>query len=162
MNPRVGIVMGSASDWPTMERAAQSLVTLGIPHEVRVYSAHRTPDELLAYMTEAEERGVEVWIAGAGGAAHLAGVMAAKTLNPVLGVPVDSKYLKGLDSLLSMVQMPAGIPVGTLAIGTPGAANAGLFAGHILALKYPEYREALERFRAKQRDKALANPDPRS
>lgn len=152
--------MGSASDWPTMERAAQSLETLGIPHEVRVFSAHRTPDELLAYMAEAEERGIEVWIAGAGGAAHLAGVMAAKTLKPVLGVPVDSKYLKGLDSLLSMVQMPAGIPVGTLAIGTAGAANAGLFAGHILALEHPEYRDALKRFRAAQRDKVLATPDP--
>jgi 5-(carboxyamino)imidazole ribonucleotide mutase len=152
--------MGSSSDWPTMERAAQSLDKLGIPHEVRVFSAHRTPDELVEYMRDAEERGVEVFIAGAGGAAHLAGVMAAKTLKPVLGVPVDSKYLKGMDSLLSMVQMPAGIPVGTLAIGTPGAANAGLFAGHILALSRPEYAEALANYRRERRETVLSTPDP--
>lgn len=143
-----------------MERAVESLKKLDIPHEVRVFSAHRTPDELLEYMRDAEKRGVEVFIAGAGGAAHLAGVMAAKTLKPVLGVPIDSKYLNGIDSLLSMVQMPAGIPVGTLAIGTPGAANAGLFAGHILALSHPEYEEALERYRQERREKVLSAPDP--
>jgi len=160
MSPLVSVVMGSSSDWPTMERTVESLKRLEIPHEVRVFSAHRTPDELLAYMLDAEKRGVEVFIAGAGGAAHLAGVMAAKTLKPVLGVPIDSKYLNGIDSLLSMVQMPAGIPVGTLAIGTPGAANAGLFAGHILSLSHPEYADALQRYREERREKVLSAPDP--
>src|SRR6266851_4549030 len=134
MQPLVGVIMGSRSDWDTMSHTAQTLETLGVPFEVRVLSAHRTPDQLFEYVGSAEERGLEVIIAAAGGAAHLAGVAAAKTVLPVLGVPMESKALKGLDSLLSMVQMPAGIPVGTLAIGRAGAVNASLFAAAILAL----------------------------
>jgi 5-(carboxyamino)imidazole ribonucleotide mutase len=156
----VGLIMGSASDWETMEHAAKTLEELGVPFETRVISAHRTPDLLFEYAAAAEQRGLQVIIAGAGGAAHLAGVTAAKTLLPVLGVPMESQALKGLDSLLSMVQMPGGIPVGTLAIGKPGAINAALFAVAILGVKYPEYREALRKFRAAQAARVLANPDP--
>jgi 5-(carboxyamino)imidazole ribonucleotide mutase len=162
MPPLVGVIMGSRSDWKdTMEHAAATLTELGVPFEARVVSAHRTPDALFEYVTSAEGRGMEVIIAAAGGAAHLAGVAAAKTLLPVLGVPIESKALHGLDSLLSMVQMPAGIPVATLAIGKPGAVNAALFAAAILANKYPQYREALQRYRAKQAEAVLAHPDPR-
>jgi len=156
----VGVIMGSTSDWETMEHAAKTLEELGVPFETRVISAHRTPDLLFEYASTAEQRGMEVIIAGAGGAAHLPGVAAAKTVLPVLGVPVESKALKGLDSLLSIVQMPGGIPVGTLAIGKAGAINAALFAAAILGVKYPEYREAVRKFRAAQVAKAMANPDP--
>ena len=159
--PLVGIIMGSRSDWETMTHAADTLKGLGIAFEVRVVSAHRTPDALLAYAESAERRGLEVIIAGAGGAAHLPGVTAAKTLLPVLGVPMESKALKGLDSLLSMVQMPAGIPVATLAIGKAGAVNAALFAAAILANKYPEIREAVGRYREAQAKAVLEHPDPR-
>src|SRR5437867_9548966 len=157
----VGIILGSKSDWETMEHAANTLEELGVPHEVRVLSAHRTPDQLLEYATNAEDRGLEVIIAAAGGAAHLAGVTAAKTVLPVLGVPMESQALKGLDSLLSMVQMPAGVPVGTLAIGRAGAVNAALFAAAILANKYPKVREALSRYRKVQAEAVLAQHDPR-
>lgn len=153
--------MGSKSDWETMSHAAQTLETLGIPFEVRVLSAHRTPDQLFEYVASAEKRGLEVIIAAAGGAAHLAGVAAAKTLLPVLGVPMESKALKGLDSLLSMVQMPAGIPVGTLAIGRAGAVNSALFAAAILGGKHPEFRNAVRDYRDAQAAKILENPDPR-
>src|SRR5438477_7837132 len=148
--PLVGIIMGSKSDWETMSHAADTLQGLGVPFEVRVVSAHRTPDALFEYAESAERRGLEVIIAAAGGAAHLAGVVAAKTLLPVLGVPMESKSLQGLDSLLSMVQMPAGIPVPTLAIGKPGAINAALSAAAILALSYPEIRAALQCYRDAQ------------
>lgn len=161
MQPLVGIIMGSKSDWETMSHAAQTLEALGVPHEVRVLSAHRTPDQLFQYVESAERRGLEVIIAAAGGAAHLAGVAAAKTLLPVLGVPMESKSLKGLDSLLSMVQMPAGIPVGTLAIGRAGAVNASLFAAAILGCKRPEIREAIRRYRDTQANAILEHPDPR-
>lgn len=153
--------MGSKSDWETMSHAADTLDTLGVGFEVRVLSAHRTPDQLFEYVESAEARGLEVIIAAAGGAAHLAGVAAAKTLLPVLGVPMESKSLKGLDSLLSMVQMPAGIPVGTLAIGRPGAVNAALFAAAILGAKHPEFREAIRTYRENQAQSILAHPDPR-
>src|SRR5437016_5284506 len=153
----VSIIMGSKSDWETMEHAANTLEELGVPHEVRVLSAHRTPDQLLEYATNAEDRGLEVIIAAAGGAAHLAGVTAAKTVLPVLGVPMESPSLKGLDSLLSTVQMPGGIPVGTLAIGKPGAVNAALLAVSILGVKYPAHRKAYEEFRRQQTAKALAD-----
>lgn len=156
----VGVIMGSASDWETMEHTAKTLKELGVPFETRVISAHRTPDALFDYAAAAEQRGMQVIIAAAGGAAHLAGVTAAKTLLPVLGVPMESQALKGLDSLLSIVQMPGGIPVGTLAIGKPGAINAALFAAAILGVKYPEYREALRKYRAAQAAKVMANPDP--
>jgi len=156
----VGVIMGSASDWETMEHTAKTLEELGVPFETRVISAHRTPDALFEYAAAAEQRGMQVIIAAAGGAAHLAGVTAAKTLLPVLGVPMESQALKGLDSLLSIVQMPGGIPVGTLAIGKPGAINAALFAAAILGVKYPEYREALRKYRAAQTAKVMANPDP--
>lgn len=156
----VGVIMGSTSDWETMEHAAKTLEQLGVAFETRVVSAHRTPDVLFEYASSAEQRGIEVIIAGAGGAAHLPGMAAAKTLLPVLGVPVESKALKGLDSLLSIAQMPAGIPVGTLAIGKSGAINAALLAAAIAGNKHPEIREALERFRAAQSAKVLANPDP--
>jgi len=159
--PLVGIIMGSTSDWETMSHAAEALEKLGVPHEVEVVSAHRTPDKLFSYAESAEERGIQVIIAGAGGAAHLPGMVAAKTVIPVLGVPVQSKALNGMDSLLSIAQMPAGIPVGTLAIGKAGAANAGLMAAAILGNQYPQFREALKQFRAEQTDKVLANPDPR-
>src|SRR6516165_5821534 len=156
----VGVIMGSTSDWETMEHAAKTLEELGVAFESRVVSAHRTPDLLFAYASEAEKRGIEVIIAGAGGAAHLPGMTAAKTVLPVLGVPVESKALKGLDSLLAIAQMPGGIPVGTLAIGKAGAINAALLAAAIVGNKHPEIREALRRFRAAQTEKVLANPDP--
>src|SRR3989442_13271135 len=159
--PLVGIIMGSKSDWETMTHAADTLKGLGIAFEVRVVSAHRTPDALLEYAESAERRGLEVIIAGAGGAAHLPGVTAAKTLLPVLGVPMESKALKGLDSLLSMMQMPAGIPVGTLAMRRSGGGNAAPLAGRILANKYPKVREALSRYRKAQAEAVLARADPR-
>jgi 5-(carboxyamino)imidazole ribonucleotide mutase len=162
MNPLVGIIMGSTSDWETMRAASETLEKLGVPHEVRVVSAHRTPDLLFEYAASARERGLEVLIAGAGGAAHLPGMAAAKTSLPVLGVPVQSKTLSGLDSLLSIVQMPAGIPVGTLAIGAAGATNAALLAAAILGNTRSAIRAALEAFRAAQTDKVLAQPDPRA
>jgi 5-(carboxyamino)imidazole ribonucleotide mutase len=158
--PLVAIIMGSTSDWETMEHAAKTLQDLGIAHETRVVSAHRTPDLLFEYGSAAEQRGIEVIIAGAGGAAHLPGMTASKTTLPVLGVPVESKALKGLDSLLSIAQMPGGIPVGTLAIGKAGAINAALLAAAILGNKYPEIREALRKFRQLQTANVLATPDP--
>ena len=161
MKPLVGIIMGSQSDWETMRHAADTLDTLEIPHEVRVVSAHRTPDLLFEYASSARERGLEVLVAGAGGAAHLPGMTAAKTSLPVLGVPVQSRALNGMDSLLSIAQMPAGIPVGTLAIGKAGAINAALLAGAILAGKYPEIQIALDAFRNEQTDRVLQDPDPR-
>jgi 5-(carboxyamino)imidazole ribonucleotide mutase len=160
MKPLVGIIMGSKSDWETLQPAADTLARLGIAYETRVVSAHRTPDLLFEYASTARDRGLEVIIAGAGGAAHLPGMTAAKTTLPVLGVPVQSKALNGLDSLLSIVQMPAGIPVGTLAIGQAGATNAALLAAAILSNKYPEVRTALERFREQQTASVLAHPDP--
>jgi 5-(carboxyamino)imidazole ribonucleotide mutase len=162
VKPLVGIIMGSTSDWDTLRNAAETLERLGVPHEVRVVSAHRTPDLLFDYAATARERGLQVIIAGAGGAAHLPGMCAAKTSLPVLGVPVQSKTLNGLDSLLSIVQMPAGIPVGTLAIGGAGATNAALLAASILANANPQIRAALDAFRAAQTDKVLSQPDPRS
>ena len=153
--------MGSSSDWETMQNAADMLTRLGIPHEVRVVSAHRTPDLLFEYAASAKGRGLEVIIAGAGGAAHLPGMTAAKTSLPVLGVPVQSKTLSGLDSLLSIAQMPAGIPVGTLAIGAAGATNAALLAAAILANKHADIGLALERYRAEQTAKVLDHSDPR-
>jgi 5-(carboxyamino)imidazole ribonucleotide mutase len=159
-HPLVGIIMGSTSDWETMEHASKTLTVLGVPHETRVVSAHRTPDLLFQYAGSAEGRGIEVIIAGAGGAAHLPGMTASKTLLPVLGVPVESKALKGLDSLLSIAQMPGGIPVGTLAIGKAGAINAALLAAAILGAKHPDVREALRSFRGEQTGRVLANPDP--
>ena len=161
MQPLVGIIMGSKSDWETMANAAQTLDTLSVPYEIRVVSAHRTPDLLFEYAATAETRGLEVIIAGAGGAAHLPGMTAAKTSLPVLGVPVESRALKGMDSLLSIVQMPAGIPVGTLAIGRAGAINAALLAAAILGNKYPEMKEALKRYREAQTQSVLNNPNPR-
>jgi 5-(carboxyamino)imidazole ribonucleotide mutase len=158
--PLVGIIMGSSSDWETMEHAARTLQELGVAHETRVVSAHRTPDLLFEYAESAEKRGIEVIIAGAGGAAHLPGMTSAKTVLPVLGVPVESKTLKGLDSLLSIAQMPGGVPVGTLAIGKAGAINSALLAAAILGAKHPEIREALRKFRAAQTERVLANPDP--
>lgn len=159
--PLVGLIMGSRSDWSTLEHAAATLDTLGVPHEVRVVSAHRTPDLLFDYAAGAEARGLEVIIAGAGGAAHLPGMVASKTVLPVLGVPVQSAALNGLDSLLSIVQMPGGIPVGTLAIGKAGAINAALLAASMLGGKYPDIRAAVRTFRARQTDTVLADPDPR-
>lgn len=161
MQPLVGVIMGSKSDWETMSHAAQTLEALGIPFEVRVVSAHRTPDLLFEYAESAERRGLEVIIAGAGGAAHLPGMTAAKTVLPVLGVPVESKTLKGIDSLLSIVQMPAGISVGTLAIGRAGAVNAALMAAAILGISHPEFRQSLRNFRDSQTEAVLANPNPR-
>lgn len=157
--PLVGVVMGSKSDWETMRRASELLNELGIAHETKVVSAHRTPDRLFQYGREAEGRGLEVIIAGAGGAAHLPGMLAAITILPVLGVPVESKALKGMDSLLSIVQMPRGIPVATLAIGPSGAANAALLAAAILARKHPAIREALARFRQNQTDAVGESPE---
>jgi 5-(carboxyamino)imidazole ribonucleotide mutase len=162
MQPLVGIIMGSKSDWESLQPAADTLQRLGIEFEKRVVSAHRTPDLLFEYAATARSRGLEVIIAAAGGAAHLPGMTAAKTSLPVLGVPIQSKVLNGIDSLLSIVQMPAGIPVGTLAIGSAGATNAALLAASILANKYEDVRAALEKFRAEQTAKVLASPDPGS
>src|SRR5437588_9429593 len=159
-NPLVGIIMGSTSDWETMEHASNMISGLGVPHETRVVSAHRTPDLLFEYASSAEQRGLEIIIAGAGGAAHLPGMAASKTVLPVLGVPVESKVLKGLDALLSIAQMPGGIPVGTLAIGKAGAINAALLAAAILGIKHPAIREALRKHRTEQTDAGLAPPDP--
>ncbi|MCX7925989.1 MAG: 5-(carboxyamino)imidazole ribonucleotide mutase [Fimbriimonadales bacterium] len=161
MQPLVGVIMGSRSDWETMRHAVETLEALGVPYEVQVVSAHRTPDKMFEYASTAAARGLEVIIAGAGGAAHLPGMTAAKTTLPVLGVPIESHALKGLDSLLSIVQMPAGIPVGTLAIGKAGAINAALLATAILANKYPQFRDALEAYRTKQTQAVLESPDPR-
>ncbi len=161
MQPLIGILMGSKSDWETMSNAARTLDELTIPYEVRVISAHRAPDALREYVGGAEGRGLEVIIAGAGGAAALPGMVAAKTPLPVLGVPMQSRALNGLDSLLSIVQMPAGVPVGTLAIGSAGATNAALFAASILALKYPQVRQALDSYRTRQTQNVLAQTDPR-
>jgi 5-(carboxyamino)imidazole ribonucleotide mutase len=160
MNVLVGIIMGSSSDWDTMRPAAEVLDKLGIPYETRVVSAHRTPDLLFDYAASAKGRGLEVIIAGAGGAAHLPGMTAAKTSLPVLGVPVQSKMLSGIDSLLSIAQMPAGIPVGTLAIGPAGATNAGLLAAAMLANKYPAFGVALDTYRSTQTAAVLERPDP--
>ena len=162
MKTLVGIIMGSSSDWETLRSAAETLESLAVTHEVRVVSAHRTPDLLFEYAASARSRGLEVIIAGAGGAAHLPGMTAAKTSVPVLGVPVQSKALNGLDSLLSIVQMPAGVPVATFAIGAAGATNAALCAAAILANKYPAVAEALEAFRERQTAGVLSNPDPRA
>ncbi len=159
--PLIAIIMGSKSDWETMSHTAETLDTLKIPYETKVVSAHRTPDLLFEFAGSAPDRGIEVIIAGAGGAAHLPGMVAAKTHLPVLGVPVQSKALNGMDSLLSIVQMPAGIPVGTLAIGRAGAINAALLAASIVANKHPEYRDALLKYRADQTKNVLDHPDPR-
>jgi 5-(carboxyamino)imidazole ribonucleotide mutase len=161
MNSLVGIIMGSKSDWETMAHAADTLSELGVPYEAKVVSAHRTPDLLLEYASTARQRGLEVIIAGAGGAAHLPGVTAAKTTLPVLGVPIESQSLRGLDSLLSIVQMPAGVPVATFAIGKAGAINAALFAASILSPKYPQYGEAVQAHRERQAQKIMEHPDPR-
>jgi len=158
--PLVGIIMGSTSDWETMQHTANTLAELGVSYETRVVSAHRTPDLLFSYASLAEKRGIEVIVAGAGGAAHLPGMTASKTVLPVFGVPVESKALRGLDSLLSIAQMPAGIPVGTLAIGKAGVINAALLAAASLANKYPQIREALRAFRTAQTKKVLAIADP--
>ncbi len=160
MRPTVGIIMGSKSDWETMQHAAETLTQLGVPYETKVVSAHRTPDLLFDYAAKAEGRGLEVIIAGAGGAAHLPGMAASKTVLPVLGVPVESKALHGMDSLLSIVQMPAGVPVGTLAIGRAGAINAALLAAQIVGCKSAYAREAVRLFRDQQTRAVLAEPDP--
>ncbi|WP_297831890.1 5-(carboxyamino)imidazole ribonucleotide mutase [Thermomonas sp.] len=160
--PLVGIVMGSRSDWETMQRAAQTLDTLDVSHEVRVVSAHRTPDVLFEYAASAAGRGLRAIIAGAGGAAHLPGMLASKTAVPVLGVPVQSRTLNGLDSLLSIVQMPAGVPVATFAIGHAGATNAALFAAALLAADHPAIAAALAAFRARQTQDVVDNDDPRT
>jgi len=161
MNPQVGIIMGSKSDWDTMHHASDMLDELGISYEVRVVSAHRTPDLLFDYAASAAERGLKIIIAGAGGAAHLPGMAASKTRLPVLGVPVESKSLKGMDSLLSIAQMPAGVPVGCMAIGKAGAINAALLAAAVLANDDPEVAQALDTFRRDQTETVLRNPDPR-
>jgi 5-(carboxyamino)imidazole ribonucleotide mutase len=161
MTALVGIIMGSTSDWETMQFTAKTLDQLGIPYEIEVVSAHRTPDKLFNYAETAEIKGLEVIIAGAGGAAHLPGMTAAKTVIPVLGVPIQSKALNGMDSLLSIVQMPAGIPVGTLAIGKAGAINAALLAAAIISNKHITYRDALNTFRTEQTETVLSNADPR-
>jgi 5-(carboxyamino)imidazole ribonucleotide mutase len=158
---RIGIVMGSQSDWQTLQSASETLQRLGIDHEVRIVSAHRTPDLLFDYATRAATRGLQAIIAGAGGAAHLPGMLAAKTTLPVLGVPVQSQALNGMDSLLSIVQMPAGVPVATFAIGNAGATNAALFAASLLALTDDAVRHALAEYRAAQTEQVLARPDPR-
>jgi 5-(carboxyamino)imidazole ribonucleotide mutase len=160
--PLVGLIMGSRSDWETMTHAVATLEVLDVPYEVRIVSAHRTPDLLFEYADSAARRGLAVIIAAAGGAAHLPGMTAAKTPLPVLGVPVESRTLNGLDSLLSIVQMPAGVPVGTLAIGRAGAVNAALLAAAILGTKHPRFRDAVERFRARQTRAVLDAPDPRA
>lgn len=159
--PLVGVVMGSRNDWDTMQHAVARLEQLGVPHEVQVVSAHRTPDLLFSYAQSAAARGLRAIIAGAGGAAHLPGMLAAKTAVPVLGVPVPGKALNGLDSLLSIVQMPAGVPVATFAIGAAGAANAGLFAAAMLAFEHPRIGAALEQFRSMQTQDVLDRLDPR-
>lgn len=159
-DPLVGVIMGSTSDWDTLGHAARTLAELGVPHETRVVSAHRTPDLLFSYAESAESRGLQVIIAGAGGAAHLPGMVAAKTTVPVLGVPVRSRALAGVDSLLSIVQMPAGVPVGTLAIGRAGAVNAALLAAAIVGRSRPDVLSALKRHRAAQTERVLAAPDP--
>jgi 5-(carboxyamino)imidazole ribonucleotide mutase len=161
MRPLVGVIMGSRSDWETLKHAAETLDELGLPYEVRVVSAHRTPDLMAEYAKTAEERGLLVIIAGAGGAAHLPGMTAAHTPLPVLGVPVESQALRGLDSLLSIVQMPAGVPVGTLAIGKAGAVNAALLAASIVGLRHPEYLERVRAYRRRRTEAVLAQPDPR-
>ena len=161
MNPLVGVVMGSKSDWPTLEHAASTLDVLGIPYEVHVVSAHRTPDLLFHYAENAAPRGLRAIIAGAGGAAHLPGMLAAKTHLPVLGVPVESHALKGMDSLLSIVQMPGGVPVATFAIGKAGAINAAIFSASVLSATHPAIEEALLKYRRTQTDSVLAAPDPR-
>ena len=158
--PLVGVIMGSRSDWETMRHTVETLDALGVPNETRVVSAHRTPDLLFEYASGAQARGIRVIIAGAGGAAHLPGMVSAKTTLPVLGVPVESKALQGIDSLLSIVQMPAGVPVGTLAIGKAGAINAALLATAILAIEDPALRHALETFRETQPQAVLSQPDP--
>ena len=160
MKPLVGIIMGSSSDWDTMRHAALVLASLSVPFETRVVSAHRTPDLLFSYASQAEGRGLEVLIAGAGGAAHLPGMTAAKTLLPVIGVPIQTRSLQGLDSLLSIVQMPAGVPVATVAIGEAGARNAALLAAAILAARHPPLKDALRAFRERQTADVLAQPDP--
>jgi 5-(carboxyamino)imidazole ribonucleotide mutase len=161
MTPLVGIIMGSKSDWETLSHTADTLTKLGVPYEEKVVSAHRTPDLLFEYAGSAEARGLQVIIAGAGGAAHLPGMAAAKTALPVLGVPIESAVLRGVDSLLSIVQMPAGIPVGTLAIGKAGAINAALLAATILGNKDPKYRKAVHEYRERQTRAVLDAPDPR-
>ena len=161
MNPLVGVIMGSKSDWAVMSNASQTLDELGVAHEVRVISAHRTPDQLFEYASTARERGLEVIIAGAGGAAHLPGVTAAKTSLPVLGVPLEATALQGMDALLAIVQMPAGVPVGTLAIGKAGAINAALFAARILSLDHSEIEKAVDAYLENRRAALLAAPDPR-
>ena len=158
--PLVGLIMGSKSDWETMQHASDMLTRLGVPFETQVVSAHRTPDLLFEYASTAHERGIEVIIAGAGGSAHLPGMAASKTYLPVLGVPMETKHLQGIDSLLSIVQMPAGVPVGTLAIGKAGAINAALLAASILSAKHPEFREAVKAYRLEQTNSVLENPDP--
>jgi 5-(carboxyamino)imidazole ribonucleotide mutase len=160
MKPLVGIIMGSTSDWETMRHAAEMLKSLSVPFETRIVSAHRTPDLLFEYAASAEGRGLEVLIAGAGGAAHLPGMTASKTLLPVVGVPIQSRALNGLDSLLSIAQMPAGVPVATVAIGEPGAKNAALLAAAILAARHPPLKDALRAFRERQTAAVLAKPDP--
>ena len=155
MKPLVGVIMGSTSDWDTMKEAVLVLVNFDVPFETSVVSAHRTPDLLFEYAETAEERGLEVIIAGAGGAAHLPGMCASKTAIPVLGVPVQSKALNGMDSLLSIAQMPKGIPVGTLAIGTAGAFNAGMLAAQILGLKYPMFRQAVKEYREREKERVM-------
>lgn len=161
VQPLVGVIMGSKSDWPTMQHAVDMLEAFNVPYEVRVVSAHRTPDLMFEYAQEAEGRGLQVIIAGAGGAAHLPGMVAAKTLVPVLGVPVKSRALNGQDSLLSIVQMPGGIPVGTLAIGDAGAKNAGILAAQMVGNQNAQVREAVRVFRQEQTDTVLSQPDPR-
>ncbi|TEU24861.1 MAG: 5-(carboxyamino)imidazole ribonucleotide mutase [Gammaproteobacteria bacterium] len=162
MSALVGVIMGSKSDWPTMKNAVEMLEEFGVPHEVEVVSAHRTPDKMFDYASSAQSRGLKVIIAGAGGAAHLPGMVAAKTIVPVLGVPVQSKALSGQDSLLSIAQMPGGIPVGTLAIGEAGAKNAGILAAQIVANEDEAIREKVAAFRAKQTQDVLDNPNPAS
>jgi len=161
MQPVVGIIMGSKSDWPTMEHAANMLNELGVAYEVKVVSAHRTPDLLFDYAKQAEKAGIQVIIAGAGGAAHLPGMAASQTNLPVFGVPVQSKALNGLDSLLSIAQMPGGVAVGTLAIGNAGAKNAGLLAAQVIALQEPKVKAAINKFRTEQTETVLSQPDPR-
>jgi 5-(carboxyamino)imidazole ribonucleotide mutase len=161
MQPLVGVIMGSRSDWATMAHVAETLTALGVPFEVRVVSAHRTPDLLFEYARSAEGRGLEVLIAGAGGAAHLPGMTAAQTVLPVFGVPVESHALHGMDSLLSIVQMPGGVPVGTMAIGKAGAINAALLATAVLGIKHATFREAYRKFRTSQTEAVLGHPDPR-